>query len=108
MRCRFCDTPPTAGERRAPGPEGPICVRCVEAGLGVVHDGRARTSRGAELERLTTPEPPCEFCDRTGRRSFLGFHRALPRMRSAHTGAVICDDCLDRSGTLLNEALRHA
>ncbi|MFD4190388.1 hypothetical protein [Amycolatopsis thermoflava] len=108
MRCRFCDTPPAAGERRVPGPAGPICARCVETGLGLVRDGQPRTSRGGtDLERLRSGGEPCEFCDRTDRRTFLGFTRSLPRMRCAQTGAVICDDCLDRSGNLLNQALRH-
>lgn len=109
MRCRFCDVPPAAGERRVPGPAGPICARCVEAGLGLVRDGHARVSRGGtDLERMRSAEDaPCEFCDRIDRRTFLGFHRALPRMHCPQTDAVICDDCLDRSGNLLNQALRH-
>ncbi|GHE82237.1 hypothetical protein GCM10017786_11280 [Amycolatopsis deserti] len=108
MRCRFCDTPPAAGEARVPGPAGPICARCVETGLGLVRDGRPRTSRGGtELDRIRAGGAPCEFCDRTDRRSFFGFTRGLRRMRCAQTGAVICDDCLDHSGNLLNQALRH-
>ncbi|MDQ0381725.1 hypothetical protein [Amycolatopsis thermophila] len=109
MRCRFCDTQPAAGERRVPGPNGPICARCVEAGLGLVRDGHARTSHGGtDLERVRAGGAPCEFCDRTDRTGFFGFRRTLPRMHCPQTDATICDDCLDHSGNLLNQALRHA
>ncbi|NIH83515.1 hypothetical protein [Amycolatopsis granulosa] len=80
----------------------------MEAGLGLVRDGHPRVSRGGtELERVRGGGQPCEFCDRSDRRGFFGFTRSLRRMSCRQTGAVICDDCLDRGGNLLNEVLRH-
>jgi hypothetical protein len=107
--CRFCGRPPLPGQYRAPGPHGPICTDCLEAGLLLVHDGQARRSRGGTglaLLRSTTAEA-CEFCGRRERRSFFGFRRPLARMSCAQEGAVICADCLNRGGELINQALRQ-
>ncbi|HVV07683.1 hypothetical protein [Amycolatopsis sp.] len=107
--CRFCGRAPTPGEYRAPGPLGPICPSCLEAGLALVRDGRERRSRGGTvLVRVITPEDDaCEFCERSVRRGFFGRHRPLPRMSCTQAHAVICRDCLDRGGELLNHVLRQ-
>ncbi|MFD5247746.1 hypothetical protein ACFWIW_24635 [Amycolatopsis sp. NPDC058340] len=49
----------------------------------------------------------CEYCGRHERRSFLGFRRPLLRMTTSQFGAVICVECLDRAGDLLNRSYRH-
>jgi hypothetical protein len=107
--CRFCGRPPNHGRPRLPGRHGPICLDCLQAGLYVVADGEARASgNGTDLVALrTTVEAVCDFCGRGERESFLGFRRALARMQCRQLGSVICADCLDRGGDLLNEALRH-
>jgi hypothetical protein len=107
--CRFCDRPPRPGQYRAPGPHGPICTDCLEAGLLLVHDGQARLSRGGTgLACLRSANAAaCEFCGRSERRTFLGFRRSLPRMTCAQVGAVICADCLNRGGELINQAVRQ-
>ncbi|GLY66567.1 hypothetical protein [Amycolatopsis taiwanensis] len=107
--CRFCDRPPRPGQYRAPGPRGPICVDCLEAGLQLVHDGQARVSLGGtHLALAASPgEQACEFCGRSERRSFLGLRRALARMSCPQRGSVICADCLDRGGDLLNRVARE-
>jgi hypothetical protein len=109
VRCRFCYRMAAPGLHRAPGPEGPICADCVETGLALVRDGEERASRGGTaLARLAPDaENPCEFCDRGVRYSFLGFRRPLARMICRQSGAVICVDCLDRSGDLINRAHWH-
>ena len=75
----------------------------------LVRDGRERRSLGGTgLARLTAvTEDACEFCGRRERRSFLGFHRTLPRMSCAQENAVICADCLNRGGELINKFLRQ-
>ncbi|KAA9166364.1 hypothetical protein FPZ12_002030 [Amycolatopsis acidicola] len=107
--CRFCGRKSGPGEHRAPGPLGPICPSCLEAGLALVRDGRERRSRGGtSLVRVVSAgSDACEFCDRSVRRSFFGRHRPLPRMSCTQGHAVICRDCLDRGGELLNHVLRQ-
>jgi hypothetical protein len=97
------------GQHRVPGPSGPICTDCLEAGLMLVRDGRERRSLGGTgLARLTSAaDDACEFCGRRERRTFLGRHRSLPRMRNMQAGAVICGDCLNRGGELINHVLRQ-
>lgn len=107
--CRFCGRLPRPGEPRVPGPAGPICVGCVQAGLRVMGDGAERPNEvGEVLAAVSAPQAPvCEFCGRRERRTFLGFRRPLPRVRCVARDAVICGDCLDRAGDALNLALRH-
>ncbi len=92
-----------------PGPDGPICASCIAAGLKLVHDGQARPSRGETvLVRVTSrDDEACEFCERRERYTFLGFRRSLARMKCPELGAVICADCLDHGGDLINKAYRH-
>ncbi|WP_199432900.1 hypothetical protein [Qaidamihabitans albus] len=108
-RCRFCGRPPAPGQHRLPGPLGPICMECVQAGLYLVGDGEERVSHGGtDLVRVqSSAETVCEFCGRGQRHSFLGVRRSLRRMRCRQLGSVICVDCLDRGGDLLNRALRQ-
>lgn len=107
--CRFCGRRPAPREHRIPGPIGPVCADCVEAGLAVVRDGRARVSRGGTGLRVEAPHSGvlCEFCGRDERRTFFGFRRALGRMSCLENGAVICADCLDHGADLINRAVRH-
>ncbi|HJQ48033.1 MAG TPA: hypothetical protein VJ870_17195 [Amycolatopsis sp.] len=107
--CRFCGRPPRPGQHRAPGPQGPICTDCLEAGLVLVRDGRERRSLGGTgLARVTSiTDDACEFCGRRDRRNFLGFHRPLARMSCAQAHATICADCLNRGGELINKYLRQ-
>jgi hypothetical protein len=107
--CLFCRRVPGPGQHRMPGRRGPICVECVQAGLYVVADGMARASSGGtDLVPLRAEaELACDFCGRGERPAFLGFRRALVRMRCTQSGSVICVDCLDRGGDLFNEVLRH-
>ncbi|WP_328454658.1 MULTISPECIES: hypothetical protein [unclassified Amycolatopsis] len=107
--CRFCGRPPRPRDHRVPGPSGPICVDCVQAGLWVIRDGGERPNEAGEtLEAVSSPQAPvCEFCSRRERRTFLGFRRPLVRVRCAPRDAVICGDCLDHAGDALNLALRQ-
>lgn len=107
--CRFCDRAPEPGQHRAPGPRGPICIDCLEAGLRLVRDGHERVSRGGTaLALMISPaQAACEFCGRGERRTFFGFRRPLARMSCAEHGAVICADCLNRGGDLLNRVSRE-
>ncbi|GLY37294.1 hypothetical protein Amsp01_033180 [Amycolatopsis sp. NBRC 101858] len=104
--CRFCGT---VHGPRVPGKAGPICVDCVRAGLRVVRDGADReTGSGDVLAAVTSPlAAVCEFCGRRERRTFLGLRRPLLRVDCAARDAVICADCLDHAGDVLNLALRH-
>jgi hypothetical protein len=107
--CRFCGQPPRPGQYRAPGPQGPICTDCLEAGLMLVRDGQTRLSRGGTglaYVRSATADA-CEFCGRRERRTFLGFRRSLPRMSCAQVGGIICADCLNHGGELINQAVRQ-
>jgi hypothetical protein len=81
----------------------------LEAGLQLVHDGLARVSHGGtSLALAVSPvEQACEFCDRSERRTFFGFRRTLPRMSYPRRGSVICVDCLNRGGDLLNRVGRE-
>ena len=108
-RCRFCDRLPERGLHRAPGPRGPICADCLETGLVLVRDARERVSRGGTgLSLLVSAEAKaCEFCCRSERRTFFGFRRPLSRMTCAEQGSVICADCLNRGGDLLNRVSRE-
>lgn len=74
-----------------------------------MRDGRERRSLGGTgLARLTAvSDDACEFCGRRERRSFLGFHRRLARMSCPQAQAVICADCLNRGGELINKFLRQ-
>ncbi|TNC20091.1 hypothetical protein FG385_31675 [Amycolatopsis alkalitolerans] len=107
--CRFCGRSPAPGEHRLPGPAGPVCADCVEAGLALVRDGRARPSLGGTplLAAERGSDLACEFCGRRERRTFFGFRRPLARMIGGPGNAVICADCLDRAGDVLNRALRQ-
>lgn len=103
--CRFCGHRPDPGQHRVSGPEGPICIDCIETGL------RLTTSRKPDFDdttmrRLDTADDAvCEFCENSVRLSFLGFRRSLPRAVSTSSGAVICAGCLDWAGNLINRAL---
>lgn len=100
--CRFCDRPGAKGRHRAPGPFGPICSDCLDAGRELCQDGQERILAELKLARLiTAPSVPCEFCGRGQRRTLLRRGRQLPRMRCVQTEAVICADCLARGGQLL-------
>ena len=92
-----------------PGPEGPICTDCLETGLQLARDGHARPSQGGTnlLRVNSTSDSACEFCGRRERTTFLGFHRPLARMSCPEIGSVICVDCLDHGGDVINKALRH-
>lgn len=105
-RCRFCGR--DAGRRRAPGPKGPICQDCVEAGLAIIADGEARGSAGGTtlLRLLPDAEDTCDHCDRRERLTFLGFRRPLARMSCAELESVICADCLDKAGDVINKSYR--
>ena len=105
--CRFCGQAPTRCQHRVPGPRGPICAECVEAGLYLTMRGRTRPSdRAITVDRLARGDHErCEFCRRWCRGSFLGIHRKLCRVICPNTGAVICADCLDTGGELLNRAI---
>lgn len=83
-----------------------ICASCIELGLQVVRDGQARiTEGGTELTVLPPGEgPECDLCGRTVRLSFLGFRRKLSRMTCEKRGSVMCFECLDRRGDLVNSA----
>jgi hypothetical protein len=105
--CRFCGRLPEPGQHRAPGPRGPICADCLEDGLLLVRDGRERISHGGTALALAPAARACEFCDRTERRTFLGRRRPLMRMGCAERGSVICADCLERGGDLLNRISRE-
>jgi hypothetical protein len=78
-------------------------------GLRLVRDGEARPSPGATslLCVRSTGEAACEFCGRDERMTFFGRHRPLSRMRCVELGSVICADCLDHGGELINTALRR-
>jgi hypothetical protein len=104
--CRFCGT---VRGPRVPGKAGPICVDCVRAGLRVARDGADRETPGGDvLAAVTSPlAAVCEFCGRRERRTFLGLRRPLLRVTCAQRDAVICVDCLDHAGDVLNLALRH-
>ncbi|MTD56473.1 hypothetical protein GKO32_21205 [Amycolatopsis sp. RM579] len=100
--CRFCDRPGAKGRYRAPGPVGPICRECLDAGRDLCRDGKERLLGGLNLARLVTaPGIPCEFCDRDERRPWLRHAQPLPRMRRVPGDSVICADCLDRGEQLL-------
>jgi len=107
--CRFCGRRPGSGQRRMPGPVGPICVDCVQLGLWLVSDGQERSSEGGTaLVRISAlTASVCEYCGRRERRTFLGFRRPLTRMRCVQSDAVICVDCLDNAGELINRSYRH-
>lgn len=109
VSCRFCGSPRAPRQHRAPGPQGPICTDCLEIGLRLVHDGRPYPDATAPLfvRIRSAQEPSCEFCGRAQRRSFLGLHRPLARMSCPRTGSVVCEDCLDQAGDLLNHTLRQ-
>src|SRR6187399_2399451 len=100
--CRFCGRLPGPGQHRAPGPRGPICADCLETGLFLVRDGQERVSRGGTVLALAPVTVACEFCGRIERRTFFGRRRPLARMTCAERGSVICADCLNRGGDLLN------
>lgn len=91
------------------GPLGPICADCISVGLHLVRDGQQRQDpAGASLVRLRSAEqPPCEFCGRRDRRTFLGFQRSLARMNHVEVGSVICVDCLNKAGDLINQTARR-
>jgi hypothetical protein len=107
--CRFCDRLPEPGQHRAPGPRGPICADCLEEGLMLVRDGQERISRGGTGLALAASATgqACEFCGRSERRTFFGFRRPLARMSCRQRGSVICADCLNRGGDLLNRVSRE-
>lgn len=107
--CRFCGRGASATDHRIPGPYGPVCAGCLETGLQLVRDGQPRPGPvGAELVRVrSVDDAACEFCGRRQRHSFLGFRRPLARMSCPQVGAVICVDCLDHGGDLINQALRR-
>lgn len=107
LRCRFCGR---SGSRQRPlvsGPLGPICAGCVETGLALVRAGGEHPGNGAgRLVRLRgADEVPCEFCERAMRLSFFGFRRPLSRMACMTTGAVVCADCLEQKGKLINNTI---
>lgn len=105
--CRFCGRMPKPGQHRVSGPHGPICSDCIEIGLSVTGTRKPHDVDGGHLRRLGSKDSDvCEFCDRGVRLSFLGFRRPLSKARAAESGAVICADCLDWAGTLINRAIR--
>lgn len=105
--CRYCGREPESGQHRVPGPSGPICARCTEDGLALATAGRHAPELDTRLALVSAKDDaPCEFCERGIRRTFLGFARPLVRVRGNADGAVICADCLDRAGDLLNKAIR--
>lgn len=105
--CRFCGRAPGRGQHRVPGPVGAICSDCVEAGLYLTMRGRTRPGdRDITVTRLARDDHErCEFCQRASRRNLLGLRRELCRVVCPETGAVICADCLDIGGDLLNRAI---
>lgn len=104
--CRFCARPPRREEHRVTGPSGAICADCIEVGLYLALRGRARPPRELGLERLAHRDPrSCEFCGRRTQWRWLGSHHALAKVACPDTGAVICADCLNRNGELLNRAI---
>lgn len=107
--CRFCGRHAARGEYRAPGPQGPICTDCLHAGVLVCDDGRERSLGDVRLAQLVaTDATACEFCGRSERRrAFLRRRRPLPRVGRAGGDAVICVDCLNLGGRLLDHVL-HA
>jgi len=86
----------------------PICVDCVRTELRITRDGADRESgAGDVLAAVTSPlAAVCDFCGRRERRTFLGLRRPLLRVDCAARDAVICVDCLDHAGDVLNVALR--
>lgn len=88
------------------GPEGAICADCIEVGLYLALRGRSRPPREFALERLARRDQQCcEFCGRREQWRWLGSHHALPKVVCRESGAVICADCLNRNGELLNRAI---
>lgn len=104
--CRFCGS---VRGPRVPGKAGPICLDCVRTGIRVAGDGVDReTTSGDVLAAVTSPlAAVCGSCGRRERRTFLGLRRPLLRVSCAQRDAVICADCLDHAGDVLNVALRH-
>lgn len=106
VKCRFCGRLPVQGLPRAPGPVGPICADCLTAGLTLIR--RGPTGEPAALAALaSSSEVVCEYCGRWERRTFLGRHKSLKRLTGGAEHAVICADCLDRGGDLINRAARR-
>ena len=104
--CHFCGQAPKPGQHRVSGPQGPICADCIESGLWLAAS-RKHEVDGEQLVRLDTADDgECEFCERQARLSFLGFRRKLTRVRAPGSGAVVCADCLDWAGDLINRAVR--
>ncbi|MDV6012187.1 hypothetical protein [Haloechinothrix sp. LS1_15] len=107
--CRYCARTRSTQQHRAPMPAGPICADCIEAGLFVASHGTPglpeENSPPARLERHDTTD--CESCGRHARETFLGFRqRKLVRVVFPRNGAVLCVECLDSSGDLINRAIR--
>lgn len=106
--CRFCGQARSRAKHRVPGPAGPICADCIEAGLHVVAHGEPGPGHeeSSLVLRGSGTDTACEFCERSHRYTFLGRRKGLTRVVFPVNGAVICHDCLDRSGDLLNRAIR--
>ncbi|MBA0128199.1 hypothetical protein H0B56_21860 [Haloechinothrix sp. YIM 98757] len=107
--CQLCARAESARQHRAPGPSGPICASCIEAGLHAVSsgadEGAADDALPVRLGRHDTTA--CESCERSSRDSFLGFRRrSLARVTFPRSGTVLCAECLDSSGDLINRAVR--
>ncbi len=106
--CRFCGRGARRGRPGVTGPIGPICADCVQAGLRLLRDGTNQLSKGGTvlIPLYTVTASVCEYCGRRERRTFLGRRRTLARMSCEELGAVICLDCLDQAGDLINQAVR--
>lgn len=105
--CAFCGRARRQAGYLVLSEHGNICADCIELGLQVARDGQARESAGdTELTRLrSADDPACDLCGRSMRLSFLGFRRTLARMTCARFGSVMCLDCLDSRGDLVNSSV---
>jgi hypothetical protein len=104
--CAFCGRSRRQVSYLVVADEVGICASCIEVGLLVARDQKPRQSEGGtEFTGLrSATDPPCDLCGRSVRLSFLGFRRTLRRMVCTETGSVMCLDCLDHRGDLVNEA----
>lgn len=109
--CAFCGRSRRQVSYLVVADEASICASCIEVGLLVARDGKPRRSEsGTEFTGLrSATDPPCDLCGRSVRLSFFGFRRTLRRMTCTETGSVMCLDCLDHRGDLVNKsaARRH-
>lgn len=102
--CPFCDRPKNRGQRRVPGVAGTLCVNCIQVGLRIV-TGSAQAEDHGLIRLAAATDPACQFCRREQRRTFIGLHRRLERICRSRRGVVVCADCLDEAGNVVNDAV---